>query len=78
MKKSSINKSNIQKKLDGILHLTLDLEALEYVSSAGLRAVLSLDKLEPLRALSDRPVVFDAVYESLDDEYRDARRLEGF
>ncbi|MDD3585927.1 MAG: STAS domain-containing protein [Thermoguttaceae bacterium] len=42
---SAAAESNIQKKLDGILHLTLDLEALEYVSSAGLRAVLSLDKI---------------------------------
>lgn len=41
---SAATESDVQGRLDGVNHLTLDLEALEYVSSAGLRAVLSLEK----------------------------------
>lgn len=41
---SATTENDILGRLAEIKHLTLDLEALEYVSSAGLRTVLSLQK----------------------------------
>lgn len=36
--------TELKGKLDGIIHLTLDLDGLSYVSSAGLRIILALQK----------------------------------
>ena len=35
----------VKTKLDGVAHLTLDMEKLEYVSSAGLRVILTAQKI---------------------------------
>lgn len=35
----------VKTKLDGIAHLILDMEKLEYVSSAGLRVILTAQKI---------------------------------